>query len=94
MVDFKLVNGQTVQLSASEQAERKTASDLFASEPEAEKRRNAVQLAKRQEALAAKWKDPFALIDDVLARGIATVKTERDAIKEANPTAAAVAAAV
>jgi len=41
--------------------------------------------AKRQEALAAKWPDPFALLDDILERGIATVKTERDAIKAANP---------
>jgi len=40
---------------------------------------------KRQEALAAKWPDPFALLDDILDKGIAPVKAERDAIKEANP---------
>jgi len=40
---------------------------------------------KRRDALAAKWEDPFALLDDVLARGIAPVKAERDAIKAANP---------
>lgn len=41
--------------------------------------------AKRQEALSAKWLDPFALLDDILERGIPAVKTERDAIKGANP---------
>ena len=40
---------------------------------------------KRQEALAAKWPDPFALLDDILEKGAATVKAERDAIKAANP---------
>lgn len=40
---------------------------------------------KRQEALAAKWPDAFALLDDILEKGIAPVKAERDAIKAANP---------
>lgn len=85
MVDFKLVNGQMVQLTASEQAERKTASDLFASEPEAKKRRDAALSTTREAALAAKWKDTAALVEDILDRGVDTVKRERDAIKAANP---------
>jgi hypothetical protein len=48
-----------------------------ASDTDAEKR--------RLDALAAKWPDPFALLDDILAKGIVTVKNERDAIKAAHP---------
>ena len=40
---------------------------------------------KRLKALGDKWPDAFDLIDDVLNRGINAVKTERDAIKLANP---------
>lgn len=40
---------------------------------------------KRLAALTEKWPDPFALLDDILNKGIATVKTERDTIKAANP---------
>jgi hypothetical protein len=40
---------------------------------------------KRQQALADRWKDPFDLLDDILERGIAPVKADRDAIKQANP---------
>lgn len=43
---------------------------------------------KRSDALAAKWPDAFALLDDILAKGIASVKTERDAIKASNPKGA------
>lgn len=43
------------------------------------------QLNIHKQALAGKWKDPFELIDDILERGIEVVKTERDAIKAANP---------
>lgn len=39
----------------------------------------------RKEALSQKWPDPFDLLDDILSRGIPTVKAERDAIKSANP---------
>lgn len=39
----------------------------------------------RLEALSAKWADPFALLDDVLERGITVVKAEREIIKMANP---------
>lgn len=41
--------------------------------------------AKRLEALSDKWPDAFALIDDILERGIEAVKTDRAAIKLANP---------
>lgn len=43
------------------------------------------KLEKRQKALEQKWPDPFALIDDILARGIDAVKAERDQIKTENP---------
>ncbi len=52
---------------------------------EAAKRLAKDKLAKRQAALAAKWPDPFALLDDILERGIDPVKTERNQIKIANP---------
>jgi hypothetical protein len=39
----------------------------------------------RRDALAAKWPDAFALLDDILVRGIDTVKAERNQIKQANP---------
>ena len=39
----------------------------------------------RQQALYAEWKEPFDLLDDILANGIADVKTRRDAIKAAHP---------
>lgn len=42
-------------------------------------------LQKRKAALAAKWPDAFDLLDDILARGLAAVKSDRDAIKTANP---------
>lgn len=41
--------------------------------------------AKRLESLAEKWADPFALLDDILERGTAAVKADRDAIKAAHP---------
>lgn len=40
---------------------------------------------KRQAALAAKWPDAFDLLDDILERGIAPVKADRNSIKQANP---------
>ena len=43
------------------------------------------KLEKRQKALAAKWPDPFDLLDDILERGLDTVKAERNAIKTENP---------
>lgn len=39
----------------------------------------------RRKALAEKWPDAFAMLDDILLRGIDAVKADRDAIKEANP---------
>lgn len=41
--------------------------------------------AARLSALADKWPDVFALIDDILDRGPEAVKEERDAIKADNP---------
>lgn len=42
---------------------------------------------KRRVALAERWPDPFALLDDILNSGVApSVKAERDKIKAANPT--------
>lgn len=39
----------------------------------------------RKDALSAKWPDPFALLDDILERGIDPVKQERNSIKLAHP---------
>ncbi len=45
---------------------------------------------KRKVALANKWPDAFALLDDVLQRGAEAVKLERDEIKADNPKGEAV----
>lgn len=39
----------------------------------------------RRQALAEKWPDAFAIVDDILNRGAEVVKAERDAIKLENP---------
>lgn len=43
--------------------------------------------ARRAEYKAKGWEEPFDLIDDILERGIDTVKAERSAIKARHPKA-------
>lgn len=52
---------------------------------EIERRNRKAKADRRLAALAGRWADPFALLDDILERGVEAVKAERDAIKAANP---------
>lgn len=76
----KLVNGEIVPMSPQEIAERQAEEAAFELAKSARDK-----LEKRNKALAAKWPDPFDLLDDILERGINAVKTERNEIKLANP---------
>lgn len=76
----KLVNGEVIAMTEAEIAERQAEEAAWVI-----KKAKDDKLAKRQAALATKWPDPFALLDDILERGIDTVKTERNALKQANP---------
>lgn len=69
-----------VPMTPEEIAERQAEEAAYAEQLVIETKNKA-----RLEALSAKWADPFALLDDVLERGVATVKAERDIIKMANP---------
>jgi hypothetical protein len=76
----KLVNGEIIPMTAQEIADRQAEEGAFVI---AKSTRDKIE--KRQNALAEKWPDAFALLDDILERGIDEVKTERAAIKAANP---------
>lgn len=76
----KLLNGSPVDMTAAEIADFNARQAAFEVEKVA-----LEKMQKRQKALSAKWPDPFALLDDILKRGIASVKAEREAIKSANP---------
>ena len=76
----KLVNGEVVPMTAEEITQRQSEEAAWVI-----KKAKDDKLAKRQAALATKWPDAFSLLDDILERGIDTVKTERNALKQANP---------
>jgi hypothetical protein len=77
---IKLVNGEPVPMTPQEIADRQAEEGAFALAKIVRDR-----LEKRQQALAAKWPDAFALIDDIFERGLDAVKAERNQIKLANP---------
>jgi len=76
----KLVNGETVPMSAEEIAARQSEETSWATERAAD-----IASRARKAALYSKWPDPFALLDDILERGIDAVKQERNTIKLAHP---------
>ena len=80
MPRFHNINGETVPFTLDEEAARDAEEAAWVI-----KKAKDDKLAKRQAALATKWPDPFALLDDILERGIDTVRTERNALKQANP---------
>jgi len=80
MPRFHNINGEEVQFTETEELARDAEEAAWVI-----KKAKDDKLAKRQAALATKWPDPFALLDDILERGIDTVKTERNALKQANP---------
>lgn len=62
---------------------------VWQTRPKTDKELSADADLKRRRALSQKWPDPFDLLDDILDRGTSAVKSERDAIKAANPKGAA-----
>ena len=58
---------------------------VWQTRPKTQAEQNIDALEKRKSALAAKWRDAFDLLDDILNRGLVVVKEDRDAIKTANP---------
>lgn len=80
MSRFHNINGVNIPFTIEEEAARDSEEAAFEL---AKVTRD--KLEKRQQALAAKWPDAFDLLDDILERGIETVKTERNQIKLANP---------
>lgn len=76
----KLVNGVEIQMTEPEISQRKAEEAAWEAGREQKEKTK-----KRKDALAAEWPDAFALLDDILERGIPAVKTDREAIKSANP---------
>ena len=69
-----------VEMTPQEVSEKQSAEAAWIIERD---RRDATRT--RQASLAEKWPDAFDLLDDILNRGIEAVKSDRDAIKSANP---------
>lgn len=80
MPRYHNIDGVNVQFTPEEEAARDAEEAAFEVAKSAR-----VKLEKRQQALAEKWPDAFALLDDILERGIDSVRTERSQIKAANP---------
>jgi hypothetical protein len=76
----KMVDGRYVDLSPEEIQEFNDRQIKHAGEVAEREKQRALD-----SALKAKWESTEALVDDILRRGPDVVKTEREAIKAANP---------
>jgi hypothetical protein len=76
----KNVGGVEINMTAQEITERQDEEAVWAIK-QVEINKDATRVKK----LGNVWPDAFALLDDVLARGIEAVKADRDAIKALNP---------